>query len=217
MRLNVLQKLLERIYRVEVPLDVEDFLITDPDLARRLDTSVNPRESKEKLLVSHEDDHLDLALFLDASVLARLSEDNPLVSLHSENFVDFLLAVEGVSHFLYLIWNAGVERGVTLMELEMQAEVDKFVTAASLWKRQGKSLMPSKLRYCLFDAADYDAALDQVQRQRYEDANHYAGKYCLGLETRYLNKARATEMMEELRRFYRLTQGEKIRLIESVA
>jgi len=217
MRLNTLQKLLERIYRVEVNLDVEDFLITDPDLARRLDTSVNPRESKEKLLVSQQDDHLDLALFLDASVLARLSDDNPLVSLHSENFVDFLLAVEGVSHFLYLIWNAGADRGVTLLELEMQAEVDKFVTAASLWKRQGKGLMSSELRYCLFEAPAYDAALDEVQRQRYEDANHYAGKYCLRLETRYLKKARAGEMMEELRRFYRLTQGEKIRLINSVA
>ncbi|MBP1152105.1 MULTISPECIES: hypothetical protein [Methylocaldum] len=217
MRLNVLQKLLERIYRIEVDLDVEDFLITDPDLARRLDTSINPRESKEKLLVSQQDDHLDLALFLDASVLARLTDDDPLVSLHSENFIDFLLAVEGVSHFLYLIWNAGVERGVTLMELEMQAEVDKFVTATSLWKRQGKSLVPSELRYCLFEAPAYDAALDQVQRQRYEDANHYAGKYCLRLETRYLKKARAGEMMEELRRFYRLTQGEKIRLINSIA
>src|SRR5690554_3826609 len=103
MRLNALQKLLERIYRVEVRLDVEDFLITDPELARQLDTSINPRESKEKLLVSQQGDQLDLALFLDASVMARLSEDDPLVSLHSENFVDFLLAVEGVSHFLYLI------------------------------------------------------------------------------------------------------------------
>jgi hypothetical protein len=192
-------------------------LITDPDLARRLDTSVNARESKEKLLVSQQDDHLDLALFLDASVLARLSDDDPLVSLHSENFIDFLLAVEGVSHFLYLIWNAGVDRGVTLLELEMQAEVDKFVTAASLWKRQGKSLVSSELRYCLFEAPAYDTALDQAQRQRYEDANHYAGKYCLRLETRYLKRARPAEMMEELRRFYRLTQGEKIRLINSAA
>jgi len=132
MRLNALQKLLDRIYRLDVDFDVEDFLITDPALARRLDTSANPRESKEKLLVSQEDDYLDLALFLDACVLARLCDDDPLASLHSGNFADFLLAVEGVSHFLYLIWNAGIERGVTLMELEMQAEVDKFVTAASL-------------------------------------------------------------------------------------
>lgn len=159
MRLNALQKLLERIYRVEVGLDVEDFLITAPELARQLDTSINPRESKEKLLVSQQGDQLDLALFLDASVMARLSEDDPLVSLHSENFVDFLLAVEGVSHFLYLIWNAGVERGVTLLELEMQAEVDKFVTATSLWKHQGRNLVSSELRYCLFEAPAYDAAL----------------------------------------------------------
>jgi len=37
------------------------------------------------------------------------------------------------------------------------------------------------------------------------------------LENRYLKQARAGEMMEELRRFYRLTQGEKIRLIDSAA
>lgn len=76
-------------------------------------------------------------------------------------------------------------------------------------------MAPSELRYCLFEAPAYDAALDRVQRQRYEDASRYAGKYCLRLETRYLKKARPGEMMEELRRFYRLTQSEKIRLIDS--
>ena len=39
----------------------------------------------------------------------------------------FCLALEGVSHFLYLIWNASFDRSVTLLEMELQAEIDKFV------------------------------------------------------------------------------------------
>jgi hypothetical protein len=217
MRLNLLQKLLERLYRIEIDQAVEDFLITDPELAHRLDSSSNPRKSKEKLLVSQEGEELRLALFLDAGVVVRLTESNPLDRLHADNFGDFLLALEGVSHFLYLIWNANCRRGVSLLELEMQAEVDKFVLTSALWRRQGRRLAPAQIRWYLFDAPSYDAALDQDQRRRYEDASRFAGKYCHRLEHRYLRHSRDAEMMRELRRFYRLSQYEKIRLIDSAA
>ena len=217
MRLNFLQKLLERLYGIEIGQAVEDFLITDPELADRLDTSPNSRNSQEKLLVAQHDEELRLALFLDAGVMGRLTENNPLDRLHGENFGDFLLALEGVSHFLYLVWKAHCRRGVSLLELEMQAEVDKFVLTTALWRRQGRRLAPAEIRGYLFDAPRYDAALDQEQRRRYEDASRFAGKYCQRIEHRYLRQRRDAEMMRELRRFYRLSQYEKIRLIDSAA
>lgn len=215
MKLNILQQMLEGLYHIEVDYSVEDFVITDPELARRLDASVNSRDNREKLLVSQEGDELHLALYLDSSVVDRLADDCPLDELHSENFSDFLLALEGVSHFLYVSWNAGFDRGVTLLELEMQAEVDKYVMASSLFAQQKKSLEPAQLWRCLFDSPSFDEMLDGEERSRYVDASHYAGRFCFKLENQYLKRNRSSEMMVELRKFYRLTQAGKISHINS--
>lgn len=215
MRLNILQQMLAGLYRIEVDHSVEDFVITDPELARRLDASVRPRENREKLLVAQEGDEVQLSLYLDAAVLERLHEDCPLAALHGDNLGDFLLALEGVSHFLYLIWNAGFDRGVTLLELEMQAEVDKYVVAAALLAKQRRNLQPVQLWRCLFDSPSFDAALDEEELSRYVDASRYAGRFCIQLENHYLKRNRNAEMMVELRKFYRLTQTGKISHINS--
>ena len=49
---------------------------------------------------------------------------------------------------------------------------------------------------------------------RYAEANRYAGRYCRSLSQRYLKDGAGASMMPELRRFYRLSQGGKIRRIE---
>ncbi|MGH8551651.1 MAG: hypothetical protein ACRERU_24200, partial [Methylococcales bacterium] len=116
--LNSFQSTLESIYRIQVDHSVADFLITDAALVRQLDTSVNARQVKEKLLIRSCSEGLELALYLDQSVVDHLGRENPLVGLHGGNLSDFWIALEGVSHFLYLMWNARLGKPVTLMELE---------------------------------------------------------------------------------------------------
>lgn len=216
MKLNVLQQMLEGLYQVSVDYSVEDFVITDPELARRLDASSNPRENREKLLVAQQGDEVHLSLYLDGSVLDRLAENCPFDALHSENLEDFLLALEGVSHFLYVSWNAGFDRGVTLLELEMQAEVDKYVLANSLFAIQRRDVHPAQVWRCLFDSPTFDEDLQQEERERYADASRFAGRFCSQLETQYLRKNRSSEMVAELRKFYRMTQSGKISRINAV-
>lgn len=215
MKLNVVQQMLEGLYNISVDYAVEDFVITDPELARRLDASANARENREKLLVAQQGDEVHLSLYLDAAVLDRLAEDSPFDALHGDNLEDFLLALEGVSHFLYVSWNAGFDRGVTLLELEMQAEVDKYVLANSLFAQQRRDVHPAQVWRCLFDSPSFDDALQQQERSRYQDASHYAGRFCSRLENRYLKRNRNSEMMTELRKFYRMTQTGKISHINS--
>ena len=43
---------------------------------------------------------------------------------------DYCTALEGVSHFHYLVWSLARGRNVSLLELELQAEVDKYATRA---------------------------------------------------------------------------------------
>jgi hypothetical protein len=216
MRLNILQQMLEGLYQLEVDHSVEDFVITDPEIARRLDDSLSPRENREKLLVSQEGDEVHLALYLDGDIVDRLADDCPLDELHRDNFEAFLLALEGVSHFLYVSWNASFDRAVTLLELEMQAEVDKYVMASSLFQQQQKAGSSRRVWRCLFESPSFDESLDGEQRARYEDASHYAGRFCFNLENSYVSRRREREMVAELRKFYRLTQAGKISHINSV-
>jgi hypothetical protein len=216
MKLNILQQMLEGLYQVSIDYSVEDFVITDPELARRLDASANARESREKLLVAQQGNELHLSLYLDSGVLDRLADDCPFDELHNENLEDFLLALEGVSHFLYVSWNAGFDRGVTLLELEMQAEVDKYVLANSLFTQQRRDVHPKQVWRCLFDSPSFDEALEREELERYVDASRYAGRFCSQLETQYLRRNRSSEMVSELRRFYRMTQAGKISHINAV-
>ena len=211
--LDRMQLRLETIYEVDLADRVVDFLITDPDVACVLDTSVNARQSREKLLVQEDGDDLRVGLYLDRDVVDRLQRDDPSRGLHNENLDTFCLAMEGVSHFLYVAYNAKYERAVSLMELELQAEVDKYVCIASLLNEQGQGYKDRRLRTWLFEDVSYDKELDARQLYRYQQANSYAARYCEWLSCQYPGRRRNCDMLNELRRFYRKTQGQKMHRI----
>ena len=211
--LNRLQHRLETIYEVDLTDQVADFLITDPDVACALDTSVNARQSREKLLVQEDGDDLRVGLYLDRDVVDRLQRDDPSRDLHNANLDTFCLAMEGVSHFLYIAYNAQHERAVSLMELELQAEIDKYVSIASLLDEQGQGYKDRRLRTWLFEDVSYDQELNAHQLYRYQQANSYAARYCEWLSCQYPDRRRHSDMLNELRRFYRKTQGQKMHRI----
>lgn len=215
MNLNELQSVLERIYDVSTPHRVEDFLLQDPQVANQLADDASAHQCPEKLLVAQNEDGVDVSLFLHQAVVARLKQDNPAISLHEGNLQDFWFALEGVSHFLYLVWNATFQRPITQLELELIAEVDKYVTTVALVQQQRGNVPLGPLRRTLFENVRFRTHLDQAQRQRYQDANRFAARYCHALERRYGADHGDPALMRELRRFYRLPQGEKIRHIET--
>jgi hypothetical protein len=210
--LQGLQRCLERIYEVDAGYDVEQFTITDGRLARGLEGGAGGRETREKLLVHEGEDRLDISLYLDSGVMEVLRRDDPLSSLNDGNLAAFWTAIEGISHFLYLIWNARHGRGISLFELELQAEVDKFAAAVVLIGRQRGRRVPRGVYRRLFAAPAFDRALDAEELRRYRDANRYAALYCRRLQRDCL-EARRFSMVRDLRRFYRLTHGHKLRHI----
>lgn len=214
MPLNNLQRQLERIYEVEIGHRVEDYLLTDAVAARHLESSPGARDADEKLLVSEETDALALALYLDADLVGRLRADDPTARVHPGNLFDLATAIEGVSHFLLLAWSALHGRRVSLLELEMQAEIDKYVLAAFLWGTQRQGRVPAELHQWLFGAPRFDPALDPDELERYRRAHLWAAGFCARLERAYLRGGPAGGLVRELRRFYRLSREEKIRRSE---
>jgi hypothetical protein len=210
-----LQNYLSSINHADPGCSVTDFLITDPTLAAILGRGTMVPETEESVLLSEDGNHLDLCLFLDQQLLDRLQGEKPLQRLSAARLPDIWTVLEGVSHFNYLAWNAQQDRKVTLMELEMQAEVDKFISTWLLARSQADCDFAHMLHRWLFEEVDFNPALDQVQRERYRTANSYAGRFCHGLLKRL--EAGGANGFEELRQFYRLSQTEKISHIHSRA
>ena len=148
-------------------------------------------------------------------MFSRLKHADPLTNLNVDCLDDLWKVVEGVSHFNYLVWCAAKDRSVTLLELEMQAEVDKFVSTLLLLLEQGDLQMTSKLHTWLFEATHLKTELAPEQRERYTAANDYAGRFCHKIREGLVDGA--SSVLPELRHFYRLTQAEKISHIHSRA
>ena len=214
MLLDALKRDLEGLYDIHVPLALDDFLVTDREVISDI-AGPPPADTQEALYLVEDGDDAAVTLFIDAGVMRRLVDDDPRDALHDGNLADFCIAVEGVSHFTYVAWRASHDRPVTQLELEMQAEVDKFATSAMLLGRQARGCVPGNLSHRLFQGASYLPGLERKQRERYERANGYAGRFCQGLERRYLRRRGGAAMTRELRRFYRLNQRQKIRHIEA--
>ena len=213
MALAQLQQHLQGIYELDVEHCIHDYLITSRELLdRRFQQAVNTRES---LLVCQQSDGLLLSLYLEDNVLANLNMNGSGISLHRGNIEDFCLALEGTSHFVYLIWNATFQRCVTRLEMEIQAEVDKFVILSKFTGRSHTArTTPAQLRHLLFETAGYQEGLTEQELQRYRDANFYAGKYCRFLESsNFLTAGLEQGLLKELRRFYRLNLEDKLRRI----
>src|SRR5262249_5133079 len=121
------------------------------------------------------------------------------------------LAVEGVSHFIYAIWCARAERPVSQLELELQAEVDKYVTCLLTIAPAAET--SAGLRRRLFDDIRYEPDLDHDEHSRYRAATDNAQRYASWLEQAYVVPRRIPEMLAELRRFYRLGLAAKLATI----
>lgn len=201
---------LQQTYEIDVPYGIDRFVLTDAVIAACLAPDTPLQDSPERLLVADDGENLEVSLFLDLSVLQRLHQDDPWQHLHPGNLSDFWLAVEGVSHFIYLLWNAGHERQISCLALELQGEVDKFVAALALVDElQPDTLDPDRLLQILFHESVLRAGLSPELQQRYQQASDLAEGFCRSL----LELRSSNRLTRQLRRFYRLNQSERLRLL----
>jgi hypothetical protein len=205
--LGRVQRGLEALYRVDTGVAIDDFLIG----AELRDALAPARRPREQLLVREAEGEMALALFIDPEVIANLASHDPARRLGDHNLGDFLLAIEGVSHFIYAIRCARAERPVSQLELELQAEVDKYVTC--LLVTEPAAGTSAALRERLYADAAYEPDLDQDEHARYRAANDNAQRYAGWLEDTFVVPRRIPEMLAELRRFYRLGLAGKLAVI----
>ena len=212
MILRGLQSLLGRLYDVEIDYDVYDFLVTDRRDLKGLEPGNDGRDSEEELLLAEAPDGAGVALYLDPSLLERLEGADPAEALTEQNLADYCTALEGVSHFVYSAWRLDQDLPVSLLELETQAEVDKYAVTVFLLAEQQGGAYPAQVHARLFDRVSFDSRLEPDQYHRYRTAHRCAARYCRRLEHRFVKRgqARIEALVRELRIFYRLGSTAKL-------
>lgn len=177
------QRGLENLYRLDRVADVDAFL-------------THAEGEREALFVRQTDDGLELRLRIPR--------------LDGGSFDPICQIIEGVSHFVYLADRAARERETTQLELELQAEVDKYVVLAASIDGfdEGRS---RSLRERLYASVSYAHAANTEAGERYRLANERARRYTGRLEREFIARARYGELRTELRRFFHLSQAEKLR------
>ena len=193
-----LQRALEELYRVDAEADVRDFVISD----KSRESHGAGRASREQLLLREDERGLEVGLFVDELALGRLDRG---LDPRGANLGEFLLAAEGVSHFLYVSVRAREERRFSGLELELQAEVDKYLlTLLAAWPHA------DGLRERLFARVSFLGDLSTEEHDRYHAANAAADGYVASLEARFVRPRRVEDLLAELRRFYRLDCAGKL-------
>ncbi len=213
MVLHGLQSLLGRLYDVELNYDIYDFLVTDRGALPEVAPALTASDIEEELLLAETPDGAGVSLYLDPGLLRRLEGADPVGALTETNLADYCTALEGVSHFVYSTWRLDRDLPVSLLELETQAEVDKYAVTVFLLADQQGGAYPAQVHARLFDRVSFDARLEPDQYHRYRTAHRCAAHYCRRLEHRFVSRgvARIEALVRELRKFYRLGSTAKLR------
>ncbi|MBM4377162.1 MAG: hypothetical protein FJ095_18945 [Deltaproteobacteria bacterium] len=161
---------------------------------------VGPAGSRERVLVRESVDGVELRVELPETALGDGAGLDGACQL-----------VEGVSHFVLLAERIRCELPTTHLELEMQAEVDKFLVLGVLPNPLPDDARAG-LRRRLFEEARF---LDPEQTdagERYRLASWAAERFVHRLERDFLRRARHRELRALLARFFRAGQTEKLSL-----
>ncbi|HEY3495481.1 MAG TPA: hypothetical protein VGK73_12380 [Polyangiaceae bacterium] len=180
--LRRIQSRIERYYALETAPDVVEF------------AAAGAEGEREVLLVKESDAALELALVVPGT--APRAGANDL----------WLQLLEGVSHFVFVAERARTGLPATQLELELQAEIDKFVLLA-LEPDGSHRARGFELHRQLFAEPTFLHAPDTELGRRYRLAHDVAARLAARLLEREPSDARAL-----LQRFYRAGQTEKLTL-----
>jgi hypothetical protein len=124
----------------------------------------------------------------------------------------FCAAFEGISHFVYLTFTGSHRAaGVSRLELELQAEIDKY-----LFLRFALGIGGPEVVQRLYARFELASDLSPACEERYRVANREARRYARWLDDR-CRTGRAREALDDARRVYRLPMARKLDRIARAA
>ncbi len=212
--LDELCGLLRRTYALEAPLlPIGRYVIGDRGLRE-----LYPRGGEEarsaagagaRLLIRDAEDCVRACIYYPDAMIQHLEARPPQHGLDDDNVDAFAVLVEELDHLLVAAERAHAGRGVSLLELEIQANVSKDLVLSRFLAPGGRRLPRSRriwLRHHLFHGREYCDA-DSGARRRYDDASRVALRFLQSLDP-----TSPARRLDKLRRFHRATLADKLEM-----
>jgi len=214
-----LQRKIEKTYVLDTGItNIEKYIIGDKGYEEfytkeKIRTVVNSH-SGAKVLIRDAGDTLKVSIYYPDELIKELEDNDPRLGIHDDNIDLCASFVEELDHFLFIAQNYKQNRPFSLLELELQANVTKYLILKYFIALQNKSIKLSKfdkeyIRYHLFYKRRYDIQ-DTTERNRYEDAVKFGMIY-----TKHIDLLSQEDRLRDLRQFSRMTCPSKIRHIQS--
>lgn len=122
-------------------------------------------------------------------------------------------AAEGVSHFLYLAERSRRELPSTQLELEIQAEVDKYLlVAGALVEQPIDRARLSQVREKLFTKVRFLHGRGTVKGERYRLANAIAARFATQMMETLERRGMTSALRARLKAFFDAGQREKLEM-----
>jgi hypothetical protein len=216
-----LQRKIEKTYALDTGItNIEEFVIGNKGYKEfyakeEIKTVVNNSHSRAQVFIRDVGNTLKVSIYYPDELIKVLEDTDPRIGLHDDNIDACASFVEELDHFLFIAQNFKLNRPFSLLELELQANVTKYLVLKYFIALQSKSIRLSKsdkkyIRHHLFYKRKYDIG-DPSERKRYEDAKIFGMIY-----TKYMDLLSHEDRLRDLRQFSRMTCPSKIRHIQSI-
>ena len=214
-----LQKKIEKTYALDTGItNIEQYIIGDKGYEEfyakeEIRTVVNSH-SGAKVLLRNAGDTLKVSIYYPDALIRELEDNDPRLGIHDENIDLCASFVEELDHFLFIAQNYKSNRPFSLLELELQANVTKYLVLKYFVALQNRSLKLSEfdreyIKHHLFYKRNFDVE-DTSERKRYEDAGKFGMMY-----TEYIDRLPQEDRLRDLRQFSRMTCPSKIKHIQT--
>ena len=212
---DMVQQDLEALYRINTGVPVSAYVIDAHLLSLLTKGALGPE--RDRLLIGEEiPGHLDLAVYLHTSRLELLQDLDPRKRLGTGTLCALLNVIEEVSHFVLVLWSNAEDRQLSHFDLELQAEIDKYLLCCQYLLTQGLAFenILTALELVLFERFSLQLDLEEEELERYQRSNQLAHAYIRHLRRTFVLGKLWHLMFEEARGFYRLSRMQKLAHIQ---
>ena len=216
-----LQKKIEKTYALETGItNIEQYIIGDIGykrfyMGKEINTVINSQSSKARVLIREGGDTLKATIYYPDNLIQILEDNDPRAGIHDDNVDACASFVEELDHFLFIAQNFKWNKPFSMLELELQANITKYLVLKHFIALQTRSRKLSQfykeyIKYHLFYKREYDIE-NASERARYEDTKIFATIYI-----NYIDLLSNEERLREIRKFSRMSGAAKINHIKSI-
>jgi len=217
--LEKLQGIIERTYDLQPGVgEIGPYVIGDQgyrtiysglQAAGKVTDKVMSPSCGARTLLRRDGDGLAVSVYYPDSLIECLERNDTTRRLDDGNVDAFTVLVEELDHFLVIAERFRSGGAISLLDLELHANVTKYLMLKLFVGRMRRLTRLSQvdsawIRFHLFEKGDYVDA-DPDVRARYHDASRFAARY-----VRQLDLLPATQRPRQLRRFHRMSPQAKI-------